>query len=316
MTRHRVKYIFIRMKRIKGAAGSCYHVMSRVAGADFLFGDREKEIFRKMMWKAARFSGVEILTYAVMSNHFHIVVRVPLEVQLSDAEILKRCEVLYRKERMKEIRDEYEEWKRVGQGAEYCRKYQVRMYDISAFMKTLKQRYSIYYNAEHKRVGTLWQERFRSVLVEAVSGDGGALETMCAYVDLNAVRAGLVTEPEAYRWCGFAEALAGRREMLNGLASVLDVAGGAVHVLQVYRRRNFAQGDEVDDEARLRRRMLQQHVRYFSYGGVMGARAFVDGLFNEQRWRFGALRKTGARTMKGAWRGLCVLRDLQVRVIS
>jgi hypothetical protein len=41
----------------------CYHVMSRLAGGELLFGDVEKEAFRKMMRRSERFSGVEVLTY-------------------------------------------------------------------------------------------------------------------------------------------------------------------------------------------------------------------------------------------------------------
>ena len=57
--------------------GACYHVMSRTAGGERLFGEQEKEAFVLMMKRMARFSGVEVLTYAVMGNHFHLLVRVP-----------------------------------------------------------------------------------------------------------------------------------------------------------------------------------------------------------------------------------------------
>ena len=55
----------------------CYNVMSRVVGGDLLFGDVEKEAFRKLMRRMERFSGVEVLTYAVMGNHLHLLARVP-----------------------------------------------------------------------------------------------------------------------------------------------------------------------------------------------------------------------------------------------
>jgi hypothetical protein len=65
-------------RRIKPEGGSMiYHVMSRTVNGEFLFGDLEREAFRRMMWRMASFSGVEILTYVVMSNHFHILVKVP-----------------------------------------------------------------------------------------------------------------------------------------------------------------------------------------------------------------------------------------------
>jgi hypothetical protein len=65
--------------RILGASeiGDCYHLMSRTAGGDHLLSDIEKEAFRKLMWKMADFLGVRVLTYAVMANHFHILLEVP-----------------------------------------------------------------------------------------------------------------------------------------------------------------------------------------------------------------------------------------------
>src|SRR6056297_2113949 len=60
----------------------CYHALSRVAGGEMLFGEVEKEAFRKMMRRLERFSGVEVLTYAVMGNHFHLLLRVPERAQI------------------------------------------------------------------------------------------------------------------------------------------------------------------------------------------------------------------------------------------
>ena len=39
-----------------------------------------------------------------------------------------------------------------------------RMGDVSIFMKELKQRFSLWYNRHHDRFGTLWAERFKSVV--------------------------------------------------------------------------------------------------------------------------------------------------------
>ena len=89
------------------------------------------------------------------------------------------------------------------------------MHDLSEFMKTLKQRFSIWYNRHHGgRLGTLWMDRFKSVLVQ---GEGNPLQTIAAYIDLNPVRAGLVEDPKDYRWCGYAEAVAGSKKAQRGL---------------------------------------------------------------------------------------------------
>ena len=75
-----------------------------------------------------------------------------------------------------------------------------RMWDVSAFMKLLKQRITQWFNRHSGRTGTLWEQRFKSVLVE---GAGDVVATMAAYIDLNPVRARLVADPQDYRWSGY-----------------------------------------------------------------------------------------------------------------
>ena len=55
-----------------------------------------------------------------------------------------------------------------------------------------------------------------------MEGSEEALLTMAAYIDLNPVRAGMVSDPKDYRWCGYAEAVAGRRVARRGLAIILE----------------------------------------------------------------------------------------------
>jgi len=54
-----------------------YHALSRAVDGNDIFADAEKETFVRMMRAAAAFHQVEILTFCVMSNHFHIVMKVP-----------------------------------------------------------------------------------------------------------------------------------------------------------------------------------------------------------------------------------------------
>ena len=62
-------------------------------------------------------------------------------------------------------------------------------------MKTLPQRFTRWFNRTHQRSGTLWEERYKSVIVES----GIAARTMAASIDLNPVRAGMVSDPAEYR---------------------------------------------------------------------------------------------------------------------
>ena len=99
-------------------------------------------------------------------------------------------------------------------------RYEHRRGDLSVFLKELKQRVSIFINRRLGRAGTLWEGRFKSVLVE---GGEAALETVAAYIDLNPVRAGLVDRPEEYRWSGYGEAMGagrGARKAREGLGAI------------------------------------------------------------------------------------------------
>jgi hypothetical protein len=83
-------------------------------------------------------------------------------------------------------------------------RYTHRMHDLSEFMKTLIQRFTLWFNRSQKRSGNLWEDAFKSVVVE----DGVAARTVAAYIDLNPVRAGICEDPATYRWSGYGEAMA------------------------------------------------------------------------------------------------------------
>ena len=190
----------MRSRRIKiiGQA-AVYHCICRINAQAMLLDQRVKEVFRKQMRLMADFCGVEILTYCLMSNHVHLLVRVPQPKLIKDSELVRRYALLYsaNKGRVSFFEALLKEG---GEEAEKARNQVLaRMGDVSAFMKELKQRFSIWYNKSHRRIGTLWTERFKSLLVE---NSRVALMTVAAYIDLNPVRAGLCSDPKDYRFCG------------------------------------------------------------------------------------------------------------------
>ncbi|MFP4358646.1 MAG: transposase, partial [Puniceicoccaceae bacterium] len=69
--------------------------MSRTVNGEKWFGVREKEYLRKLIRQVAEFSGIRIITYAVMDNHFHVFAEVPPERVVPDEEIVRRFAVLY-----------------------------------------------------------------------------------------------------------------------------------------------------------------------------------------------------------------------------
>src|SRR5215469_2479863 len=87
----------LRLKIESTESEAVYHCMSRTVNSEHVLDDSAKEVLRKQLWQIADYCGVKIYTYAFMSNHFHILVRVPLKNEVSDAELLRRFQVLYPK---------------------------------------------------------------------------------------------------------------------------------------------------------------------------------------------------------------------------
>ena len=81
---------------------SHYHCISRVVDRNFVFGTHERDVFRKILRQVEGFCGVRVLTWTILSNHFHVLVEVPPKpaAALSDDEILDRCRSLYPKRAM------------------------------------------------------------------------------------------------------------------------------------------------------------------------------------------------------------------------
>ena len=193
-----------------------YHCISRVVDRRFAFDVDEKEKLRTFMRMYENFSGCRVLAYCLMSNHLHVLLEVtPMPLGgLTDEALLKRLGAIYNEAQVDEVARELAEARQnvaAGQGEESVlvgrihERYTYRMHDLSEFMKGFMQRFTQWHNRTHKRRGHLWEDRFKSVIVE----DGVAAKTMAAYIDLNPVRAGMVEHPEQYRWSSYGEAIGG-----------------------------------------------------------------------------------------------------------
>lgn len=294
----------MRIRRIKTAGAGIYHCMSRTVNGAALFQNKEKEVMRKMIRQVADFSGVEILTYCVMNNHFHLLVRVLSPESVSDKELIRRYGVLYPKPtryQTASIKLMARELENDGEDAAAIRaRLLARMGDVSGFMKTLKQRFSTWFNKTHDRYGPLWSDRFKSVLVE---GKGNVLQTIAAYIDLNPVRSGTVDDPKDYRFCGYAEAMAGHGEAVRGIKFMTAGLEGISmkDALQAYRCTLFGKGQapapgagqinrtqavrvlEKENGRLSTATLLRCRIRYFSEGVVLGSPEFVAA--QKDAWR-------------------------------
>lgn len=325
-----------------------YHCTSRVVDRQFVFGAAEKEHFVALMRELAEFCGVHIITFCVMSNHFHLLVRVPRAPErLPDREeVLAKLARLSGTQDVEGIRRRFDQFREsadvVGEEI-YLATFHARMWNLSWYMKLLKQRFSQWYNRRAQRKGTLWEERFGSVIVE---GRGRPMVAVAGYIDLNPVRAAIVADPGEYRWSGYGEAMAGNRDALEGVRTIAGAIAGeggvsAAEALEMYRMQIYPAGKEEPElaatpgnsaqNAQARDEMvrvlngggrlplpeyLHCRSRYFSAGAALGSKPFIETLFASSQTRFGRKRATGARRMRGLGEPLYAIRDLQKAVFN
>jgi len=211
-----------------------YHCVTRVVDRRFALEPTDKEKFRTYMRMLERFTGCRVLAYCLMCNHVHLLLEVPpLRVGgLSDEELLRRMRAVHSEVAVAEVARRLAELRRTGRdeaARELHQSITYRMHDLGEFMKALLQRFSRWFNLQHQRTGTLWESRFKSVLVE----EGAAAKIMAAYIDLNPVRAGMVEDPAAYRWSSYGEAMGagpigdGKKARAGLVRALLAHQGGA-----------------------------------------------------------------------------------------
>lgn len=181
-----------------------YHCIGRCVRRAFLCGDdpvtgksfshRRQWILDRLKLLTATFA-IDLCAYALMSNHYHFVVRI-------DAERARHWS----------SRDVVERWTRLFRGPEFVARYlkgeplstieqsrlevliprwSARLTDLSWFMRCMNEWIARLANQEDGCTGRFWEGRFKSQALL----DDTALLTAMVYVDLNPIRAGLADAP-------------------------------------------------------------------------------------------------------------------------
>ena len=179
-----------------------YHVVNRCVRRAFLCGhdattgcnfDHRRGWIETRIRELASVFTIDVAAYAVMSNHYHAVLRVDAARAdaLSDDEVLRRWTQLFTGpvlvQRYLASASEPLVQAERDKVAEFAQLYRLRLADVSWFMRVLNESIARQANAEDDCTGRFWEGRFKS---QALLDEQALLAAM-AYVDLNPIRAGM-----------------------------------------------------------------------------------------------------------------------------
>ena len=204
------------------------HLISRCVRRAWLWGFDEyagRDYSHRKQWVLDRLSlltsifAIEICAYAVMSNHYHLVLHVDRvrAKQLSDHEVVTRWTQLFGTPPAiaKYMSGEAEEAER-ELAQSMIELWRSRLYDISWFMKCLNEHLARRANAEDNCTGKFWEGRFKS---QALLDEAGLLTAM-TYVDLNPIRAGIAATPEESEFTSVFDRIRALKASAKGSGSI------------------------------------------------------------------------------------------------
>lgn len=192
-----------------------YHVVSRCVRRAFLCGSDSvtgRDFEHRRQWIVDRIKflssvfAIDVAGYAVMSNHYHVVMHIDRERALgwSVKEVIKRwsqvSSVPMLAARYVSSQDELGDAE-VRRVEELALEYRERLYNLSWFMKSLNEYVARRANSEEGVRGHFWESRYKSQALL----DEKALIAAMAYVDLNPVRAGIAATPEESKFTSICE---------------------------------------------------------------------------------------------------------------
>ncbi len=198
-----------------------YHCVSRCVRRSFLCGkdpDTGKDFSHRKKWIAERIKElasvfcIRVAAYAVMSNHYHVVLYLDRETaeSLTDKEVLERWYSLFQRpfvgEKFLQLDGKGMSEMELGEVKELVPVLRKRLYDLSWFMRCLNEHIARCANREDGVRGRFWEGRFKS---QALLDEKALLAAM-SYVDLNPVRAGIARSIEECEFTSVEDRLSGR----------------------------------------------------------------------------------------------------------
>jgi REP element-mobilizing transposase RayT/DNA-binding transcriptional ArsR family regulator len=203
-----------------------HHLTSRIAHkVRFLQDESERNELLEMIHRTASFTGIKLIGWCVMNNHFHILVYLPLPATLSDEEIVRRYGILKGHTAAQMLQIRIAQLKKEGEPGEKAaastlEQIRARMYSIGSFMKIVKQWFSEEYNRRTGHVGTLWEGPYHD-RVMPLRRD--IVEKCLGYIHLNPIRAAASATFDGYKWSSYHAFKKGDPIAVQGMQFLYDI---------------------------------------------------------------------------------------------
>ena len=199
-----------------------HHLGSRIAHKVYFLEEDERNDFLEMARRVAVFTGIKLLGWCVMSNHFHLLVYLPHEESVDEDEVMRRYEALKGRVAADSMRARIEKWRASDVCGEdlvngWLDAQRQRMYRVSEFMKILKQWFTGEYNRRHAHRGTLWEATYFDRTVKNTQSD---IATCLAYIHLNPIRAAAAAVFDGYTWSSYSAFHRGDEISVEGMRFV------------------------------------------------------------------------------------------------
>lgn len=235
-----------------------YHCTTRCVRRAFLagfdshtgldFSHRKQWIEDRLQFLASLFS-VEVTTFSVMSNHYHVTLRIRPDIAetWSDQEVASRwltlCPKRYRSKK-KAIQPVEEQIRNLALCTERIAELRKRLCSLSWFMRFINEFIARAANKEDNVKGRFWESRFKCQVLL----DSAAIAAGMVYIDLNPIRAGIAQTPEDSDFTGIQQRIriwkqktssANRDSIPNNWLSPISSEGGYLGILPMSEEEYF-----------------------------------------------------------------------------
>jgi len=203
-----------RSKQICVSQTPYYHLVSRCVRRAFLCGELDSYNFEhRRGWMLERLAlltkmfAIDIAAYALMSNHYHLVVRVDTAkaATWNANEIAERWQMLFQIPDLvgRYLKGELSSNTETQLAETILETWHKRLCDISWFMRCMNEHIARLANQEDQCTGRFWEGRFKCQALL----DEKALLTAMVYVDLNPIRAKTADTPESSNYTSIQQRL-------------------------------------------------------------------------------------------------------------